>query len=202
MSRLADIELQSIMHFLPYKSLLAVARTSRRAYLNAGVPFAWKHHPPYCALLMQGLRSFDSARFHKSVLRHLATRAIMIYQGPAYVEVPSLIASLLQIPRLVSLTFAEEHSCSESQMHLPDAEIQPLLDHSSVLQQVHTLAFDFTAISALSKVADAGGFPSLTSLSPRTGVEPWSSFGCNFPHLRSLSVRRGTVDRSGSSPVG
>lgn len=69
MQRLAKVELQSVMHFLDERSILAFARCSRRLHSAADSSFAWRHVRPLRVTLRQ-LSVAGSSRLSASLLSH------------------------------------------------------------------------------------------------------------------------------------
>jgi hypothetical protein len=137
---LADIELESIMHFLDYKSLLALARCSRRLHVSAGTPFAWKYHPAYEVTLSDEDPNLDGARLARSLLRHVSVH-LQMEVGCKAIETMLTWGQFANRPIRAVL-------------------LAPLLQHPTVLQRVHTLQLQGSRIpstlAALSTAAHAG----------------------------------------------
>jgi hypothetical protein len=182
---LANIELQSTMHFLDYRSLLAFARCSRRLHANADTPFAWKHHPAIAIWYSENY-PHDLVRFARSLSRHLPVKLQVVVSRPDSANI--LAASILSFSRILSLQI---HSRIDVERLLTSV-LQPMVDHSTLLQKLDSLLLDEAGdalCEMFSQAVAAGKPPSLTALQLAEFGPVWTPDVLRSVPLRSLHFK-------------
>jgi hypothetical protein len=190
---LADIELQSVMHFLSRKDLLVFGRCSRRLRSNADTPFAWKHHLPYM-LKIGGPDppEFDGGRLARSLLRHLPVCVEANFWSEDKAE--ATLTSILSIAQIQVLDMHGEKCTAE-------ATLIKLVDHPTALKKVRSLSLgDASQQKVLSTVfsqaAEAGKLPALTALEFDVDFGAWSTCLLRFKQLTSLQISFAPINES------
>jgi hypothetical protein len=175
---LADIELQSIMHFLDRHELLIFARCSRRLHADADADFAWKRHAAFDVYLDSYRRSFDNPRLARSLLGHLHVHVHL------WTHFAQGLYTLLSIQRFRCLTLLN---------HMSVPSFAPYLQHPTAFQGLQYLILgDSATLDLFSEAARAGRLPSLNEITSHDlhwpADEKWPTLRQEFRHLTSLRL--------------
>ena len=179
------------MHFLDKKDLVAFGLTSHRLHADADTGFAWKCHKAYEVKLCAPISGkFDGVRLARSLLRHLPVHVDAYCPSDIFGSSPiSLIASIMSIQRIVSLTLWNIR---------PEYErnLKAMVDHPTAMQDLTVVHLDWSGLKVFSEAAGAGKLPSLTHLEFLDDADSWATQILRFPRLRFLHIRSASLKKS------